>query len=1595
MVLRRQTLTAFLLLMPALVMAATKMYDVVPYRNCVAQARPDEEISQSFINVVDSLTVISVWVGDAGDTSKHFEIQVRDSVTSELIAQTKVGGAQPTWNWSWMLCSLVTTNGKRPIRGRTYRATLTRQNGVAISYAYDPRESTYAYGCMSVGATRHPSEDLAMRVYGACAPLGDFALGMNANLEWYNGNGDTAYWQDVLDSLKSSGVRWLRGHPAWWDGISSDSATWDFDLPDSIVDSCLVDSLDIIHVLCYSAPWASACTVETLCGKKHYPPRSLYAPIFVDDTMVNPANLWATYVYRVGQRYKGKVTHWEAWNEPDCEIYWNCPIGYYDILGQTRLDTARQMCSLYVRLCAIADTVLNRVDTTNKLYVGSVTPYTGGPSGLDWNSGVGWLLDFYDLGGTVPDGMILHPYGDPGTFDVKFKEYLDTTRSIMRSQGDEIKPIVCTEYGIPTDLYGEEDQAKQVTKSFVFTAASLVNPSGPYDHLSWFQFIDYREKFGLTDLDLTPKPAYYSHAQVLDRVRGMTVNGRVLTGDPWKDDNTRIFEFADPGAPDGRGKFWVAWRRRDPSFGHEEPPLVDVGIPTRTDVVEWEYCAYSSGNGRKADTADTDGWYDVSLGTRPLFIFEPETTAVSRPDIVADSIRIRPSQPTVGRACTVYVWVHDHGTRALANPPGGIEFLCNGEPLGWRAWADGTDQGGGSIMFMHVCQWLDPMHAGRALFSAVANPNQDFVELGMDDNTAYRRTFVFNMPEGQLDVFTGPWARTGVPLLMMRVVPSWPAESARAYVEYYGSGSTLLAVDSTDWFRYDPSQACLDTFFPIACGEGKLRCLSAFKDTLGNSCAPFSSMQDTIVFDSVPPECGVVVNSGERFVTQPQVLVETTPLDSTDVPFEMRFGNGPLASLTQNSGFVPGFGAWEYSDGCGYGSGLEMGEVVLSQEHETWVRQFIPCGAFPVGNFNRQHRLSADLLGLAKNYWSQLGWLEFGYAYLYADTSQHDSVFQWLGSAQLNGPMDARVGLNRAFCDFILLEPNPDPNLVWQDGIVRLRCPVMPVGTSGTVWLDNCALSPSGQFPQTSSWQPFQPGYNWQLDPLVTGEHEVSVAYRDNAGNETWPAFADTVILDMEPPMTYLQCPAAGYFLSDTASILGWAFDWPSPEGDTYFLKYTLEYRHPDSTYWSPVDPDSVSYVPAWPDTQGTCWFPRHLGYWNTTLVPDGPYFIRLTATDSAGNSGEFQSWVYVCNTPVVVDCATTSATATSAASGSVYLGTATGQVIHYSEDLDSLGAFSITDSAGLANITALLSVGEDSVIAADAKNLCVHKLKKNGQGKRKLLSYPGLIPAAARDNDDNIWAVDQTRSLLAKVRSNGTLAFTRGGQSADSIEKLKNPEGLAVRGELVYVADTRNNRIAVWDTSGVFQRSISLSFMPQAIVVTDSGAIFVVDKTTGTILGLNSRGEQFYRIPRRNNNPHKHLVLSEDQHYVFAYQPQTKELLKYQVQSNESMPGGQQSGGSANLPKELTLNPPRPNPTSGRVTISYAIPKQTNVTLRIYDVTGRSCRTLAAGPQQPGNYQCVWNHDDDRGRELATGIYFVRLDVDDGTRVRKVVLNR
>lgn len=105
--------------------------------------------------------------------------------------------------------------------------------------------------------------------------------------------------------------------------------------------------------------------------------------------------------------------------------------------------------------------------------------------------------------------------------------------------------------------------------------------------------------------------------------------------------------------------------------------------------------------------------------------------------------------------------------------------------------------------------------------------------------------------------------------------------------------------------------------------------------------------------------------------------------------------------------------------------------------------------------------------------------------------------------------------------------------------------------------------------------------------------------------------------------------------------------------------------------------------------------------------------------------------------------------------------------------------------------------------------------------------------------------------------------------------------------------------------------------------------------------------------------------------------------------------PGSVLSVGDA-ASRGLRLRPNAPNPFAARTTIVFDLARSERVTLRIYDVTGRRVRTLAAGRElTPGSHALEWNGRDDAGAVLDAGLYFCRLETETASETRRMVFAR
>ncbi len=94
-------------------------------------------------------------------------------------------------------------------------------------------------------------------------------------------------------------------------------------------------------------------------------------------------------------------------------------------------------------------------------------------------------------------------------------------------------------------------------------------------------------------------------------------------------------------------------------------------------------------------------------------------------------------------------------------------------------------------------------------------------------------------------------------------------------------------------------------------------------------------------------------------------------------------------------------------------------------------------------------------------------------------------------------------------------------------------------------------------------------------------------------------------------------------------------------------------------------------------------------------------------------------------------------------------------------------------------------------------------------------------------------------------------------------------------------------------------------------------------------------------------------------------------------------------------LVKSLKLNQNFPNPFNPATEIEYSIPARENVSVSIYDITGRKIRTLVDESQSAGSYTIRWNGLNDQNRQVASGIYMYQLKYGNKVLTKKMSLIR
>jgi len=132
-------------------------------------------------------------------------------------------------------------------------------------------------------------------------------------------------------------------------------------------------------------------------------------------------------------------------------------------------------------------------------------------------------------------------------------------------------------------------------------------------------------------------------------------------------------------------------------------------------------------------------------------------------------------------------------------------------------------------------------------------------------------------------------------------------------------------------------------------------------------------------------------------------------------------------------------------------------------------------------------------------------------------------------------------------------------------------------------------------------------GKNGSGQVVADGLYAIDLAVSGSAN----PSGGARVTVDTTPPTAVISSPATGTVLTNSLTV-----PVTGTTGDTHFVSYTLEYgAGTNPTTWTTISSQSSTV------TQST------LGNWvvnttnGSTALPNGPYVVRLRASDRAGNN--------------------------------------------------------------------------------------------------------------------------------------------------------------------------------------------------------------------------------------------------------------------------------------------------------------------------------------------------------------------------------------
>jgi len=94
-------------------------------------------------------------------------------------------------------------------------------------------------------------------------------------------------------------------------------------------------------------------------------------------------------------------------------------------------------------------------------------------------------------------------------------------------------------------------------------------------------------------------------------------------------------------------------------------------------------------------------------------------------------------------------------------------------------------------------------------------------------------------------------------------------------------------------------------------------------------------------------------------------------------------------------------------------------------------------------------------------------------------------------------------------------------------------------------------------------------------------------------------------------------------------------------------------------------------------------------------------------------------------------------------------------------------------------------------------------------------------------------------------------------------------------------------------------------------------------------------------------------------------------------------------------IPGDFRLYQNHPNPFNSSTMISYSLPQDCHVKLTIYNINGRAVYKLVDEFQPAGNYNLNWDGIDSQGTAVSSGVYYYKMETQNDTKFRRMIMLR